>query len=82
MVKGDMKLITPIYTMFAEYVIDTIERIRFRKQEPSLLAYSVSVFTNESWLDSLNRQKRLFEYFYYYNTLDSFKNSVSFNEVA
>lgn len=75
--KVDMKLLTPFINMFAECILNSFEWLRFRKKEPSLLAYSVGIFTNESWLETIQRQKRLFEYLYYYNTVDSSENSAN-----
>ena len=40
-------------------------RIVRRKLKPSYLAYSIVGFTNESWLDGITRQGRLYDYLAY-----------------
>ena len=62
-----MKNITLLINLVAEYFHNVVERFRYRKQKPTLVALSIDVFTNEGWLDGINRQGRLLEHLYYYN---------------
>jgi len=78
----DMKNITLLINVVVEYFQNNFERIYFRKHVPSFLAYSVSTFTNESWLDGIVRQGRLMEQLYYYKTLDTSEGSDRLLKVA
>ena len=49
-----------------EYFVSLAERFIHRKQKPTLLALGTVEFTQEKWLDGINRQGRLLEYLYYY----------------
>jgi hypothetical protein len=40
-------------------------RILRRKPKPSFLAYSIVGFTNESWLNGVIRQGRLYDYLFH-----------------
>jgi hypothetical protein len=62
-----MKHLILLTNVVIEYFHDKVEWFRHRKQKPTLLALAVDVFTNESWLDGINRQGRLMEHLYYYN---------------
>lgn len=62
-----MKNLMLLINVVAEYFHDKVEWLRHRKQKPTLAALSIEVFTNEGWLDGINRQGRIMEYLYYYN---------------
>ena len=62
-----MKPLIILTNVVVEYFHDKVEWFRHRKQKPTLLALAVNVFTNEGWLDGINRQGRLLEHLYYYN---------------
>jgi len=62
-----MKNITLLINLVAEYFHDKVEWLSHRKQKPTLVALGIDVFTNEGWLDGINRQGRLLEHLYYYN---------------
>jgi hypothetical protein len=51
--------------IITEYFANKVESFVYRKTSPSLLAYGVATFTNEGWLDGVNRQGRVLEYLYY-----------------
>ncbi len=42
-------------------------RILRRKPKPSFLAYSIVGFTNESWLNGVIRQGRLYDYLFHWH---------------
>ena len=62
-----MKNITLLINLVVEYFHNVVERFRYRKQKPTLLALSIDVFTNENWIDGMIRQNRVMDYQYYYN---------------
>lgn len=62
-----MKNLILLTNVVSEYFHDKVEWIIRRKQKTNLVAISIDVFTNEGWLDGINRQGRLLEHLYYYN---------------
>lgn len=77
-----MKNINLLINIVAEYFSNIVEWFLFRKKEPSFLACSVSIFTHETWLESVYRQGKLMEYLYHGKTLDSSEEPVKVIEAA
>ena len=62
-----MKNTILLINLVVEYFHDVVQRIRYRKQKPTLVALGIDVFTNESWVEGVYRQGRIMEHLFYYN---------------